>query len=665
MTDASTNLSGLSPPAQVLLDYLSRYCAKTGRQPPKDSLDRALRGTYPLFRYLFPSGQFINGLIEELEKAGGFEFAPSPDTEVTSRVRRATLDYIKWESKDILERIPMENVWEIVESAPNDENVKWFIERLQFQRQCNLYDAVGLSKQYSKALLEVTAGPASDKRKLIDSFAGFIGMEPIDQGWSKPPCDLPSGRYTTTKLVPDAEFRAAIALLNGEGDPEQQLAAAIQFAEELRSENIAFLLLGHNDKLTCKMEEVARQKHAVLLKEGDLKQITLSANPQESMRECTLPQLPPSSISPFRSRGHVTGDGFFGRRAELRLMDKAPNVVLLGARRIGKTSLLIAMRDMVNARREQDGTIAVFVEAGADRHLTWFQKNLMHEIIEEAGHAQVQIDWIEPGEAYFEELAIALTNSGRVFLFLIDEVDHLVMDPKIGLFEEFVRSMSNTSRARFVLSGYKRLRTRTGDRDSFLYNLFTPIVLGPLARPEAADLVRTQMRRIYVGLKTESVVEDILDYGTTFAAYVQRMCELLLRRLDEPDRKRCITSDDVLEVYRSAEFSREITSAVDENPERDLGPLERLILYWGAARDAEVFTIDDLLEDLGSRVQPLKFTEVTGALNYLTLTYLLTETEGKYRFYTSHLRRKLHESGEISSIVTYLIREFRDKQGRG
>jgi hypothetical protein len=173
------------------------------------------------------------------------------------------------------------------------------------------------------------------------------------------------------------------------------------------------------------------------------------------------------------------------------------------------------------------------------------------------------------------------------------------------------------------------------------------------------------MRRIYVGLKTESVVEDILDYGTTFAAYVQRMCELLLRRLDEPDRKRCITSDDVLEVYRSAEFSREITSAVDENPERDLGPLERLILYWGAARDAEVFTIDDLLEDLGSRVQPLKFTEVTGALNYLTLTYLLTETEGKYRFYTSHLRRKLHESGEISSIVTYLIREFRDKQGRG
>ena len=214
-------------------------------------------------------------------------------------------------------------------------------------------------------------------------------------------------------------------------------------------------------------------------------------------------------------------------------MQKAQNVVLLGARRIGKTSFLKTLRDDVNAAVGNDGDIAIFVDAGADRQLLWFQKNLMHEIIEAAERAKIELAWIDPGVTYFEELATALKKSSRRFLFLIDEVDHLLLDTRIGLFEEFVRSMSNTSHARFVLSGYMNLRERTENRDSFLYNLFSTIVLGPLARQDAAELVRTQMKRIYIGLESDQVVEDILDLGSTFASYVQSMCQMLLKRLDE------------------------------------------------------------------------------------------------------------------------------------
>jgi len=345
-------------------------------------------------------------------------------------------------------------------------------------------------------------------------------------------------------------------------------------------------------------------------------------------------------------------------------MQGTPNVVLLGARRIGKISLLKTLRDEVNSARGQDGTIAVFVDAGADRRLEWFQKNLMQGMLEEAERAGVEMGWIDPGEAFFEELATALKRSTKKFLFLIDEADHLVLDPEIGLLEEFVRSMSNTSRARFVLSGYMNLRQRTENRDSFLYNLFTTIVLGPLARRDAAELVRTQMKRIYVGIESDQVVEDILNLGSTLAAYVQCMCDLLLKRLDEPGRKRIITSADVSEVYRSEKFSREITSAVTDSTEQALGPLARLILYWAAAREDEHFTEKDLLEDLGRTIPSLRFSEVGTALNYLTVTYLLNETQGKYSFYTSLLRKKMREVEDIDALVSYLVREFRDQQGR-
>jgi hypothetical protein len=46
------------------------------------------------------------------------------------------------------------------------------------------------------------------------------------------------------------------------------------------------------------------------------------------------------------------------------------------------------------------------------------------------------------------------------------------------------------------------------------------------------------------------------------------------------------------------------------------------------------------------------------------VTYLLNETQGKYSFYTSLLRKKMREVEDIDALVSYLVREFRDQQGR-
>jgi hypothetical protein len=287
----------------------------------------------------------------------------------------------------------------------------------------------------------------------------------------------------------------------------------------------------------------------------------------------------------------------------------------------------------------------------------------MQEILRETEQAGVEFDWIEPGKGFFNDLSAALKNSGRKYLFLLDEVDYLVLDPEIGLLEEFVRNMSNMGYAQFVFSGYRILRSRTEDRSSFFHNLFQSMPLGPLNKREAEELVRTQMDRILVRFENQQVVEEILNLGSTFASTLQFMCDLLLKRLDEPDHDRCVTAADVRAVYDSAEFSKEITSAALESGEQGMGPLERLILCWAAACEFEQFTKKDLMEWLGRTVHFPKLSEVGGALNYLAATYLLAEVQGKYYFYMPHLREKLRAPEyDIEYVLNYLMREYRERQ---
>ena len=137
MTDASANLCYLSEAAATVLDYLSRYRAQRGANLPKEFLVRTLNGAYPLFRYLFPSSRFIDALIEEVERAGGFEGVCPRETKGRERVHQAARDYIRLQCAEILGRIPLSNVCEVVESASADENVERLIERLKFLDLCD------------------------------------------------------------------------------------------------------------------------------------------------------------------------------------------------------------------------------------------------------------------------------------------------------------------------------------------------------------------------------------------------------------------------------------------------------------------------------------------------------------------------------------------------
>ena len=151
----------------------------------------------------------------------------------------------------------------------------------------------------------------------------------------------------------------------------------------------------------------------------------------------------------------------------------------------------------------------------------------------------------------------------------------------------------------------------------------------------------------------------ILDRGSTFAAYLQPMCHLLLGRFDGPGRDRTISMEDVTAVYASEEFTTAITSAVTMSRDRALDLLERIILYWAAAAPPQ-FTEKELLDGLGRYIYAPKLTEVRRSLQYLTLTYLLAESGGRYHYYMPQLREKLRKESDLEFVLQGIAREYRE-----
>ncbi len=141
------------------------------------------------------------------------------------------------------------------------------------------------------------------------------------------------------------------------------------------------------------------------------------------------------------------------------------------------------------------------------------------------------------------------------------------------------------------------------------------------------------------------------------------MCHLLLSRLDEPGRDRTIRLEDVRAVYDGDEFTRAITSAVNGSGDRSQGVLERLILYWAAASSSGQFSEKELFRSLERSLYSLRLTEIRRAMQYLTATYLLAESNGMYHYYMTHLREKLRcVESDMNFVIESLAREYRELQ---
>jgi hypothetical protein len=324
----------------------------------------------------------------------------------------------------------------------------------------------------------------------------------------------------------------AIAVLDGKRiEPGQ----AQSLAETIRETGVASALI-----VDLTQAENARDIFSnitwftpVVLSPNALRNLLLAKDPSRILEFEILRQRPLRELSPYRAGGGVEDENmFFGRSGELRrLADRdLQNALLVGARQMGKSSLLQALR--VRLKTRGDLQVKYVALSGAD---------LMGPIAQQLERA------VPSSIAEFQ--AMVCGTKQKPIVWLIDDADEFAKaelaqtTPRPAPLCWTLRALAQEGSAYFVLAGFWGLfRAAVFDNNSPLREFGELMRLGPLDAVAAQNLVTQPMRSLGVTVDP-AVVQEILEQTGRRANLLVLACQGLVDRL--PAEQRTVTMVDL------------------------------------------------------------------------------------------------------------------------
>jgi|GEM_PF-28149 len=436
----------------------------------------------------------------------------------------------------------------------------------------------------------------------------------------------------TTSIFANRIIEVPVVLYRGgKFGPDEQTALMRFVTDDLHSAANAVLLVDWNNSLTEVEIQGIRNRTAgeavdvAVANPARLLQALNSPDPANALRGLILRQT--RAISPFVLSGPVPESMFFGRNKELRRILNNLKVgrssLLIGARRIGKTSILQRLH---RVWLKDAGFRSVYFECG----------NLA---LRSSSPAKALLgspvrDWFPeppvPTPRTFGEL-LELPPSDKPLALLLDEVDTLLPGDRQFRWPLFrrLRALTNSRALRVVFCGAYTLREAAADAHSPFYNLADTVVLGLLGPEEVEELICRPFKEMEIELADGAIVQAIYDFTSGHPNVVQRFCERLVERLkDRPARR--ITMDDVTAVRTDPRFQRDdfLEPYWEQATE-----LERIISLVLAAKP-EPHSLDAIrqaiVDHLGLTIPVTDLAEALIAL--VELRHLLRETERGYEF---------------------------------
>jgi ligand-binding sensor domain-containing protein len=239
------------------------------------------------------------------------------------------------------------------------------------------------------------------------------------------------------------------------------------------------------------------------------------------------------ALSPYTTAGEVKDEQmFFGRVALLKELLLASSIqqIVIGPRRVGKTSLLKRLLRELHAHRPE--VEAVFVDlfgiAEHGRAARALARALKVDNVDLSDSA-------EPETAFVEIIHARFQDTGKKVVVLVDEADGLIeVDAQKGFpLLSAMRSLQAEEVCSFVLAGYRYLYREALNQGSPLYNFATPRILGPLDPEAATDLARAPMQSLGVAYGAAGLPRRIAARTGGYPSFVQSLCDAALEALRE------------------------------------------------------------------------------------------------------------------------------------
>jgi len=240
-------------------------------------------------------------------------------------------------------------------------------------------------------------------------------------------------------------------------------------------------------------------------------------------------------------------DIFQAARQSLDAGTRRPLLVLIGQRRIGKTSVLLRLP----AYLDPSCYLCVFVDGnglGIDPGIEGFYLSLMEDIVlglERAGISMPRV----PGEAladdpqdFFENRFLrevrALIGT-RTLLLMLDEFEELGARVSSGALPASVlshlrRLIRHGEQMAFIFAGMHRIEEMSGDDWSALYDTSNYLRIGFLQGDAARSLI---VEPVKTGVRYDGrAVQEILNLTAGHPYLIQLLCHILVNRCNDEER---------------------------------------------------------------------------------------------------------------------------------
>lgn len=394
----------------------------------------------------------------------------------------------------------------------------------------------------------------------------------------------------------------------------------------------------------------------VVIGKDDQDRIRSSRRSTGELIDTISAQISISLLSPYETTSPVTGSRFFGRQLEISRILENPdtNYLVLGNRRIGKTSLLREVERIL--RDKGDETHVVYLDCS--------------DLISTDDYIQKVVARIEPRElsrlerqnylSYFPSFLerMRLKHKARL-IFILDEIDNLLVSQR-GDWEllRILRASSNKGACQYIIAGFREAQKEQYLLDSPMFNFAQQISLNEFTMQQARELIITPMENLGVRFRNkEDVVGRIYEETAGHPNLIQYYCMILMRQLDQTGVRE-ITPDSLIDVYNEEGFKGHLLSSFMENTRNR----EKAVVYSALLgslgknnlRNFSQSIIDASLHKSGITMKQLDIEE---ACNLLILAGILHRKDREYSFTSPVFANVLQHSHDLG----YLLRKVKEE----
>ena len=348
---------------------------------------------------------------------------------------------------------------------------------------------------------------------------------------------------------------------------------------------------------------------------ADLTRLLLSSPTKtgEIFAKIIAAQVKITSISPYIIGGGVNkASMFFGREQLLSdILNNAPrNYLLVGARQLGKTSLLQELQ----RRYQQHPEIQCHYLSVGTNKLQDSLKRLSTEL---------QL----PAASDLDTILTRLANppAGQHTILLIDEADHFIAQESHTNYTTLhtFRSLSEEGRCHFILAGFWQLYHAISlDYQSPVKNFGKALTISGLETEACRELITEPMKALNIHYANDDLVAHIIEQTGQRANLISIVCNEILPQLGQ---RRIIEAADV----DKALDSQAVETALSDWGEL-VGKLARIIVY--ATLEQAPFTLKNLWQQLKAHNIDYQPEEVKQALTRLHLSFILKREQDQYSY---------------------------------